>query len=59
MTHKETARLIDKYREIAEKIILQFGDTSNPVTPNKYGAVQICDEGAFVECMIWIPKEEL
>lgn len=59
LTHAEEARLIDRYREIAKSVSARFGNTSNPVNVNNYGSVQIVEDGAFVECTIWIPKEEL
>ena len=55
-THEEERKLIEEYRKAAEQIAYI---NKYPVTVNKYGGVQILEDGAFVECFIWVSNEEL
>lgn len=54
MTHQETKNLIDRYHERAVEI---YQHTHIHISNIKN--VQICETGAFVEAMIWVPKEEI
>jgi hypothetical protein len=54
MTHDETKALIDKYHEKAIEVY-----NSKWITISRVQNVQIVERGAFVEAMVWIPKEML
>jgi hypothetical protein len=54
MTHQEAKNLIDKYHARA---IESYKHTCIHISHIKN--VQICETGAFVEAMVWIPKEEI
>jgi hypothetical protein len=54
MTHDERKSLYEQYRDTARKI---YG-TEHIIIP-KSADVKIIDNGAFVETLIWIVKEEL
>lgn len=60
LTHDETKRLYLAYRETATQMIAA-GDLidSARLSVNDHANVQICEEGAFVELHVWIPKEQL
>ena len=54
MTHKETSDLIDKYHAKAKE---KYAGTDVHIASIKN--VQINENGAFVEAMVWIPKDQL
>ena len=55
LTHDEMAKLIDQYHEIAIKHYERNPNIKISRTKN----VQITDDGAFVEAVVWVPKKEL
>jgi hypothetical protein len=54
MTHAEEKELIEKYHAKAVELYI---DTNIYISTIKN--VQINENGAFVEAMIWIPKEKI
>jgi hypothetical protein len=54
MTHAEEKELIDKYHAAAIKM---YKETNVHISQIKN--VQICENGAYVEGMVWIPKESV
>ncbi len=56
LTHEEAKKLTFLYRKRAVEIY-QNGD--NKISINLNGGLEIVEDGAFVEAMIWIPKAEI
>lgn len=51
-SHNEIRALIPRYRERAQELYPQ-------VSVNNWGDVQIVEDGAYVECNVWVSKEDL
>lgn len=60
MTHDETKRLYLAYREKARELFQDVGWVeSEHIQVSKEANVQIGEDGAFVECIVWVGKEKL
>lgn len=61
LTHEEIRQLYYAYREKARQLLTvgddRLRDPAFKVGQNAY--VQIMGDGAFVECVVWVPKELL
>jgi hypothetical protein len=57
LTHQETAELIDRYHQRAKEIYESGYGFEVKIVNIKN--VQILETGAFVEAMVWVPKNEL
>lgn len=57
MTYEETKQLYLAYRAKAKELskLASFG----PVSVSDHANVQLAEGGAFVECIVWIAKEQL
>jgi len=54
MTHEETKKLIDAYHKRAAEIY-----NCHDITVSGVKNVQLMADGAFVEAMVWVSREEL
>lgn len=52
---EETKAEYESYLELAKEVFPQNGVVSIP----PLAAVQLCEDGAYVEAVVWIPKETL
>ena len=60
MNREDTKRLYLAYRERAQllcKLAPHLPDLYLSTSP--HANVQLCEDGAFVEAVIWIPKDDL
>ncbi len=49
-----TKEQYQNYRETAREIL---ADNSHGVTVSEHANVQVCEDGAFVECVVWVDKD--
>lgn len=54
LSHKEVRDLLVRYKERTKEMY-----ESDIIKIKEHGGIQLSEDGAFVECSIWIPKEEL
>jgi hypothetical protein len=54
LTHAEVRELLMRYKEKAKEIY-QFPG----VSINEIGSIQLMSDGAFVEAVVWVAKEDL
>lgn len=57
MTHEEAKRLYLAYRAKAKEMIAKI--EGERLTVSNHANVQMTEDGAFVECTVWVPKEVL
>ncbi len=54
--------MADAYRDAAQHICQELMEDSHNVQDlkvNRIGAVQPCEGGAYVETILWVPRDEL
>ena len=56
MDHHETKRLYLAYRAKAREL---FEDDDKWIKVSDHANVQMTEDGAFVEAVVWVPKEKL
>jgi hypothetical protein len=55
LTHDQIKALYLAYREKAKQLV----SGSELLSVSDHANVQLCEEGAFVECHLWVSKEAL
>lgn len=56
MTRDESKQLYEDYRNKAKQLAAEGTDDELQLSVVQYANVQLCEDGAFVECQVWIPK---
>lgn len=59
MTHDETKNAYLAYREKAREMLSDILIEGEHVKVSQHANVQIAEDGAFVECTVWVPKGKL
>lgn len=60
MIHEETKQLYLAYRAKAKELFEDVGPIeSKNIHISEHANVQLAYDGAFVECIVWIAKEQL
>ena len=60
LTHKESKERYLRYRVVARNLFEDVGKIeSKHIKIPIHANVQMCEDGAFVDAVVWIPKEKL